>query len=128
MLQAISNLRDKYNNQIIPDYILIDAEKLEIAIPQQNIIKGDEKCHGIAAASIIAKVTRDRNMEELEKTYPQYKLSKNKGYGTKEHIQALLEYGLTDIHRRTFLKKILNSCSNWRMNKFMLKLWMLKVV
>ncbi len=109
MIRAVANLRDKDGNQIIPDYLLIDAEKLDINIPQLNIIKGDAKCHGIAAASIIAKVTRDRQMEELDKIYPEYKFAKNKGYGTKDHVQALLEYGPTDIHRTTFLKKILNS-------------------
>lgn len=109
MIQAVANLRDKDGNQIIPDYLLIDAEKLDINIPQLNIIKGDAKCHGIAAASIIAKVTRDRQMEELDKIYPEYKFAKNKGYGTKDHVQALLEYGPTDIHRTTFLKNILNT-------------------
>lgn len=109
MLQAIVNLKDKDGNQVIPDYLLIDAEKLDTDIPQLNIIHGDAKCHGIAAASIIAKVTRDRYMDELDKIYPQYKFAKNKGYGTKDHINALLKYGPTDIHRRTFLKKILNT-------------------
>ncbi len=109
MMQAVANLRDKDGNQVIPDYLLIDAEKLDIDIPQLNIIKGDAKCHGIAAASIIAKVTRDRQMDELDKLYPEYKFAKNKGYGTKEHVQALLEYGPAEIHRKTFLKKILNT-------------------
>jgi ribonuclease HII len=109
MIQAVANLRDKNGNQVIPDYLLIDAEKLNIDIPQLNIIKGDAKCHGIAAASIVAKVTRDRQMDELDKIYPEYKFAKNKGYGTKEHVKALLDYGPTDIHRMTFLKKILNT-------------------
>lgn len=108
MLQAIVNLKDKDGNQVIPDHLLIDAEKLDTDIPQLNIIHGDAKCHGIAAASIIAKVTRDKQMDELDKIYPQYKFAKNKGYGTKDHINALLEYGPIEIHRRTFLKKILN--------------------
>jgi len=109
MKQAIDNLRDKDGNKIIPDYLLIDAEKLDLSLPQSNIIHGDAKCHGIAAASIIAKVTRDRQMEELDKNYPEYKFAKNKGYGTQEHVQALLEYGPIEIHRKTFLKKILNT-------------------
>lgn len=109
MIKAIENLKDKDGNRIIPEYLLIDAEKLNIDIPQLNIVKGDASCHGIAAASIIAKVTRDRQMIELDKIYPQYKFAKNKGYGTKEHVQALLEYGPVDIHRKTFLKKILNT-------------------
>jgi len=108
MKLAIENLKDKDGNKIIPDHLMIDAEKLDLKIPQLNIIKGDEKSHGIAAASIIAKVTRDRQMEELDKKYPEYKFAKNKGYGTKDHTTALLEYGPIDIHRTTFLTKILN--------------------
>ena len=108
MIQSVANLRDKDGNQVVPDYLLIDAEKLDINIPQLNIIKGDAKCHGIAAASIVAKVTRDRQMDEMDKMYPEYKFAKNKGYGTKDHVEALLEYGPTNIHRMTFLKKILN--------------------
>lgn len=108
MKQAIENLKDKEGNKYVPDHLLIDAEKLDLEIPQLNIIKGDEKCHGIAAASIVAKVTRDRMMEELDKKYPAYKFAKNKGYGTKDHVQSLLQYGPIDIHRNTFLKKILN--------------------
>ena len=108
MKQAIENLKDRDGNNIIPDFVLIDAEKLDIRIPQMNIIHGDATCHGIAAASIIAKVTRDRQMDEIDKIYPQYKFAKNKGYGTKDHVQALLEYGPIEIHRKTFLKKILN--------------------
>lgn len=108
MIQSVANLRDKDGNQVVPDYLLIDAEKLDINIPQLNIIKGDAKCHGIAAASIVAKVTRDRQMGEMDKMYPEYKFAKNKGYGTKDHVEALLEYGPTNIHRMTFLKKILN--------------------
>ena len=109
MKQAIENLRDKDGNKVIPDYLLIDAEKLDLPLPQSNIIHGDARCHGIAAASIIAKVTRDRQMDELDKMYPDYCLAKNKGYGTKDHVKALLEYGPIEIHRRTFLKKILNT-------------------
>ncbi len=109
MLQAVENLRDKEGNNVVPDYLLIDAEKLDTCIPQLNIVKGDAKCHGIAAASIVAKVTRDRQMDEADKIYPEYNLARNKGYGTKEHIDALLEYGPTEIHRKTFLKKIMNS-------------------
>lgn len=108
MKQAIDNLKDSSGNKIIPDHLLIDAEKLDLNIPQLNIIKGDEKCHGIAAASIIAKVYRDTQMEMLDEKYPQYKFAKNKGYGTKDHVQALLQCGPIEIHRKTFLKKILN--------------------
>lgn len=109
MMQAIANLRDAEGNAVIPDYLLIDAEKLDLPLPQSNIIHGDARCHGIAAASIIAKVTRDRQMDELDKEYPVYSFSKNKGYGTKDHVQALLKFGPIKIHRKTFLKKILNT-------------------
>ncbi len=108
MVQAIENLKDKDGKKLFPDYVITDAEKLNISIPQSNIIHGDANCHGIAAASIIAKVTRDRQMEQLHRLYPEYKFYKNKGYGTKEHIEALLEYGPTEIHRNTFIKKILD--------------------
>lgn len=109
MLQAISNLKTKDGQAIVPDYLLIDAEKLNTTIPQSNIIQGDAKCHGIASASIIAKVTRDRMMDELDKLYPEYNFKKNKGYGTKAHTDALLKYGTIEIHRLSFLKKILNT-------------------
>ncbi len=109
MKKAIENLIDEDGNKIIPDHLLIDAEKLDLPIPQLNIIKGDAKCHGIAAASIIAKVYRDRQMEELDEKYPQYKFAKNKGYGTKDHVQALLSFGPIEIHRKTFLKKIIDT-------------------
>lgn len=108
MLLAIANLKTKEGQSIYPDYLLIDAEKLDTDIPQSNIIKGDAKCHGIAAASIIAKVTRDRQMISLDEKYPEYNFKSNKGYGTKDHVEALLKYGPKDIHRMTFLKKILD--------------------
>lgn len=108
MLQAVANLRTKDGQAIEPDYLLIDAEKLNTTIPQSNIVQGDARCHGIASASIIAKVTRDRAMDELDKLYPEYNFIKNKGYGTKAHTDAILKYGTTSIHRHSFLKKILN--------------------
>lgn len=107
MKEAVAALKDKNGNKINPDFVLIDAEKIDIDIPQMGIIKGDEKCHGIAAASIIAKVYRDRKCQDWAKTYDGYKLEKNKGYGTKEHREALKKLGASPIHRKTFLKKIL---------------------
>lgn len=74
---------------------------------QIPVIKGDSKSLSIAAASIIAKVTRDKIMEKLDEKYPKYNLKKHKGYGTKEHRENLIKYGVSDIHRKTFLKKIL---------------------
>ena len=108
MKLAVENLKDKNNNRIIPDHLLIDAEKVYIDnISQTSIIKGDEISHGIACASIIAKVYRDNLCLEWDKQYPNYSLKKNKGYGTKAHIEALKTLGKTPLHRNTFLKKIL---------------------
>lgn len=105
---AIKNLKDKSGNKINPDFLLIDYEKLDLNIPQLNLIKGDSKCHGIAAASIVAKVTRDRYISNLHEVYPQYAFKKNKGYGTAEHRKALIKYGPTPIHRKSFIRKILS--------------------
>ena len=90
-----------------PDLIIIDAiDHINTRrIPYEPIIKGDAKCYNIAAASILAKVTRDRIMREWDEVYPQYGFVQHKGYGTAKHIQAIKEYGLTPIHRRSFTKK-----------------------
>lgn len=108
MIRAIENLSDKDGMKIKPDFVLIDAEKIPIDIPQMGVIKGDSKCHGIAAASIIAKVTRDKEMAVLHENYPMYNFNKNAGYGTKEHIEALQQFGKCELHRNSFLKKILD--------------------
>ena len=94
---------------IKPDLIVIDAlEHINTrGIPYESIIKGDAKCYNIAAASILAKVTRDRIMREWDTIYPQYGFLKLKGYGTKMHIEAIKEYGLCPIHRKSFTKKII---------------------
>ena len=87
-----------------PDYILADAVTIpKILIPQEGIVKGDAKSVSIAAGSIIAKVTRDRIMYEYDKLYPEYGFASHKGYGTKAHIEAIKEYGMLDIHRRSFI-------------------------
>ena len=96
MKEAIKNSKTK------PEHVLIDAVKLDIDIPSTSIIKGDAKSQSIAAASIIAKVTRDRMMDELDEKYPQYLFKKNKGYGTKAHIEAIRQYGIIPEHRKTF--------------------------
>lgn len=89
------------------DYLLIDAVYLpDVSMKQKNIIGGDGKSQSIAAASIIAKVTRDREMEAWAKRYPQYGFERNKGYGTKEHVEAIRKYGLCPIHRRSFTRGI----------------------
>ena len=98
MLEAIDNC----NKKIKIEHVLIDAMKLDTKIPSTSIIKGDYKSITISAASVIAKVTRDRMMDELDKVYPMYGFSKNAGYGTKQHIEAIKEYGIIKEHRKTF--------------------------
>jgi len=90
--------------KIVPQYLLIDGKriKVELPIPQLSIIKGDGKCASIAAASIIAKVTRDRMMQEFHKQYPEYGFDRHKGYGTKEHFAMLEKHGPCPIHRKSF--------------------------
>lgn len=100
---AVEQLRDK------PEVLLIDAEKLDIPeVHQEAIIKGDEKSISIAAASIIAKVTRDRIIAEYDEKYPGYGFAKHKGYGTAEHMEAIRQKGLCEIHRRSFTKNIMS--------------------
>jgi len=102
MRQAISKLNPQ------PDLLLNDAVTIpQVDIKQVPIIKGDAKSISIGAASIIAKVTRDRLMEEYDRMYPEYGFASNKGYGSAEHIAAIKEYGPTPIHRRTFIKNFL---------------------
>jgi len=91
-----------------PDYLLIDGENLpDCGYPSAGVIKGDSTSFTIGAASIVAKVFRDRYMKELDKQYPIYLFAKNKGYGTAEHIKALKKFGPSPHHRKTFLTKIL---------------------
>ena len=105
IIEAEQRLREKTGCGI--DHILIDALTLrEIAIPQTGIIKGDSASLSIAAASILAKVTRDRMMVEYDSIYPGYAFAKNKGYGTKAHYEGLQAQGMTPIHRRSFLKNL----------------------
>ena len=91
------------------DIVLIDAVKLtETKIPTFSIIKGDASSYSIAAASIVAKVTRDRLMEKADNLYPQYGFKQHKGYGTKQHVMALKEHGPCPMHRATFIKNFFN--------------------
>ena len=102
MTMAIQNLG------VVPDILLNDGVIIpKVSIEQVNIIKGDEKSVSIGAASIVAKVERDRKMEEYDRKYPEYGFCSNKGYGTKEHMEALKKYGPTPIHRRSFIGKII---------------------
>ena len=96
-------MKEALNNLIVkPEHVLIDAVKLDIDIPSTSIIKGDAKSQSIAAASIMAKVTRDRMMYELDKEHPEYDFAHNKGYGTKKHIEAIRKYGILKEHRKSF--------------------------
>ena len=96
MKKAINNLEVK------PEHILIDAMPLDLEIPTTSIIKGDLLSISISAASVIAKVTRDHMLYEIDKEYPMYDLKNNKGYGTKRHIEAIKQYGITKYHRLSF--------------------------
>ena len=94
--------------EVKPDRILVDAlQGIDTCgVPYTSIIKGDAKCYSIAAASIIAKVTRDRIMRQWDELYPMYGFEKHKGYGTKMHIDAIKEYGICPLHRHSFIKNI----------------------
>ena len=104
MIEAINNCSKK------PEHVLIDAMKLDIDIPSTSIIKGDLLSLSISAASIIAKVTRDRMMYELDEKYPMYNFKNNKGYPTKDHLEAINKFGIIDEHRKSYgpVKKYLN--------------------
>jgi ribonuclease HII len=96
MLSSIRNLKIK------PDYVLIDAMPMELDIPHESIIKGDQKSVSIAAASIVAKTTRDQYMMEMDLLFPEYGFKNHKGYGTEEHLKAIQKYGVLPIHRKSY--------------------------
>lgn len=96
MIESFNKLTTKV------DYLLIDAVKLNLDVPNESLIKGDTRSTAIAAASIIAKVTRDKIMKDYDSIYPEYGFINNSGYPTKQHRDALLKYGITKIHRLTF--------------------------
>lgn len=103
MRNAVENL------EIKPQAALIDGNRNPgLDIYERTVVKGDGKSMSIAAASILAKVTRDRYMLELDEKYPEYEFKKHKGYGTKLHYECLEKYGISPVHRKTFLKKILD--------------------
>ena len=110
MIQAINDCEEMlHRSGGVIDHILFDAVTIEaITTSQTAIIKGESKALSIAAASIIAKVTRDRMMDEYHKEYPEYCFDSNKGYGTRAHYEGILKVGLCPIHRRSFLKNIVN--------------------
>ena len=104
MTEAVQGLNVK------PDIVFVDALTLKnLDIQQLSIVHGDALSYSIACASIVAKVTRDRLMDKLHDKYPEYNFIKNKGYGTKEHIEAIKKYGITDIHRKTFTKNFISN-------------------
>lgn len=99
---AVNNLSKK------PDYVIIDGNSIKgMETEHETVVKGDAKSISIAAASILAKVARDRYIDKMGEVYPEYGFEKHKGYGTKAHTDAILKYGMCPIHRRTFLKKLL---------------------
>ncbi|WP_066683696.1 ribonuclease HII [Christensenella intestinihominis] len=100
---ALSSLK------VRPHHVYTDAMDIETDIPYTPLIKGDARVYTIAAASIVAKVTRDRIMQEYDRQYPEYLFAKHKGYGTKAHYDAIRTYGILDIHRKTFLRKLLQN-------------------
>lgn len=106
MIEAINQVKEKINLE----HVLIDAMPLNLDINSTSIIKGDSKSISIAAASVLAKVTRDNMMYELDKKYPMYGYASHKGYPTKKHLEAIKEYGLIDGYRKTYgpVKEILN--------------------
>ncbi|MDO5713443.1 MAG: ribonuclease HII [Tissierellia bacterium] len=109
MAKAVEYLRDPQGEVVKPDFVFIDAETIPINIEQKGLKHGDDICYSIACASIVAKVFRDRLCLKWESEYPGYGIERHKGYGTKLHRQALLTKGVTNLHRKTFLKKILGS-------------------
>lgn len=93
---------------IQPDYCIIDGNSIKgLSLPNETMVKGDAKSASVAAASVLAKVSRDRYICEMAKRYPEYGFDKHKGYGTRAHTEAILKYGVLPIHRRSFLKKLL---------------------
>ncbi|MCR4925473.1 MAG: ribonuclease HII [Clostridiales bacterium] len=104
--KAMKNAID--NISVKPDIALIDGNRMppELSVEGRTVIKGDAKSISIAAASILAKVTRDRFLYQLDKEYPEYQFAKHKGYGTKLHYEMLEKYGISPVHRRSFLKKL----------------------
>ena len=105
MKQAIEELAEKFGNEGGMVVLTDGNMTLDVALPQQSVVHGDALSYSIGAASIIAKVHRDKMMEDYDLEYPMYGFKKNKGYGTAEHIQGIKEHGLCPIHRRTFTKK-----------------------
>ena len=116
---AMKEAIDKVSKKLKLEHVLIDAMPLELEIPTTSIIKGDAKSISIAAASVIAKVTRDRMMYELDEKYPQYGFKNHKGYPTKKHIEAINKYGIIEGYRKTYgpVKEIIEGGKNESISK-----------
>ena len=107
MNKAINSL------ELVPDFVLIDGNAIkDLSLPHQCVVKGDFKCNSIAAASILAKVSRDRFMKKCHELYPEYEFDKHKGYPTKLHYEKIREFGICPLHRLTFLKNIVDGNGN----------------
>jgi len=107
MNEAVNNL------EIVPEFVLIDGNAIkDMTIPHECVVKGDFKCNSIAAASILAKVSRDRFMLKCHELYPEYEFNKHKGYPTKLHYEKIREHGVCPLHRLTFLKNIVDGNGN----------------
>jgi ribonuclease HII len=106
--RAMKLALDELSRTVSPEYLLVDAEKVDCPIPQLAVIHGDALSQSIAAASIVAKVTRDRLCLHWDLEYPEYGIASHKGYATKAHREALRKYGASPMHRRSFLSGVLN--------------------
>lgn len=106
MKKAVENLRTKEGMAVVPDLLVIDALRIDSAIPQIDVIRGDDRIYEISCASIVAKVTRDRYMKSLDAQYPEYCFSKHKGYPTSLHRALLQEHGYLPLHRKSFLRRM----------------------
>lgn len=105
---AMKQALEQVMGTVKPEYLLVDAEKVDSSLPQLAVIHGDALSQSIAAASIIAKVTRDRMCQHWDSDYPEYGIGVHKGYATKVHRESIEQYGPSPLHRRSFLSKILN--------------------
>lgn len=103
MKEALDSLQDSDGRPVKPDLVVVDAEEVDTDLPQVSLPKADDRIYCVSCASIVAKVYRDREMVEWGKKYPQYEFEKNKGYGTKNHREAIKKYGILPIHRRTYI-------------------------
>ncbi|MDD7593628.1 MAG: ribonuclease HII [Peptoniphilaceae bacterium] len=103
MREAVLTLKDKSGRAVTPDLVIVDAETIPVDLPQVAVIKGDDRVYQVSCASIVAKVTRDRQMVSWDAKYPEYGFARHKGYGTAQHYEALRAHGVSPIHRLSFI-------------------------